>query len=140
MKTFDKQKAKEKWVPIIENTLLNRGVEYSKNLIGDISVYMEWSYLNKKDNEPEDFLLQKLRGIYDLIKSSNLRIKVIGEWYNPITGSIDIELENGEFIQKNNLASKLTGDIYLKIFPQEFLTFYKPNLIRDYKLNKILNG
>ena len=137
---FDIETSKKKWLPIIENTLLNRGVEYSKTLIGDIAVYMEWCYFNKKDNEPEDFLLQKLKEIYDLIKSTNLRIKVVGEWYNPITGSIDIELEGGEFIQKNKMTSKLTGDIYLKIFPHEFLTFYKPDVIRDWKLNTILNG
>ena len=87
-----------------------------------------------------NFLLQKLRDIYELIKSTNLRIKVVGEWYNPITGAIDIELEGGEFIQKNKMTSKLTGDIYLKIFTHEFLTFYKPDVIRDWKLNTILNG
>jgi hypothetical protein len=48
--------------------------------------------------------------------------------------------EGGEFIQKNKMTSKLTGDIYLKIFPHEFLTFYKPDVIRDWKLNTILNG
>ena len=140
MKTLDKQKAEKKWGPVIENTLLKKGVEYSETLIADISVYMEWSYLNKSDDDPEDFLVSKLKEIYDTIKYTNLRIKVIGEWYNPITGNIDIELENGDFIQKSKLTSKLTGDIYLKIFPQEFLTFYKPDIIRDYKLNKILNG
>ena len=137
---FDIEKSKKKWLPIIENTLLNRGVEYSQTLVGDIAVYMEWCSVNKKDNEPDDFLLQKLRDIYDLIKSTNLRIKVVGEWYNPITGAIDIELEGGEFIQKNKMTSKLTGDIYLKIFTHEFLTFYKPDVIRDWKLNTILNG
>jgi hypothetical protein len=137
---FDIETSKKKWLPIIENTLLNRGVEYSKTLIGDIAVYMEWCSVNKKDNDPDDFLLQKLRDIYDLIKSTNLRIKVVGEWYNPITGAIDIELEGGEFIQKNKMTSKLTGDIYLKIFTHEFLTFYKPDVIRDWKLNTILNG
>lgn len=65
MITFDKEKAEKKWNPIVENTLLNRGVEYSKTLI---------------------------------------------------------------------------GDIYLKIFTHEFLTFYKPDIIRDCKLNTILNG
>ena len=39
---FDIEKSKQKWLPVIENTLLNRGVEYSKTLIGDIAVYMEW--------------------------------------------------------------------------------------------------
>ena len=140
MITFDKEKAEKKWNPIVENTLLNRGVEYSKTLIGDIAVYMEWCSLNKKDSDPEDFLLQKLKEIYDLIKSTNLRIKIVGEWYNPITGSIDIELKGGQFIQKNKMTSKLTGDIYLKIFSHEFLTFYKPDIIRDCKLNTILNG
>lgn len=139
MITFDIEKSKQKWVPVIENTLLNRGVEYSKTLIGDIAVYMEWCSINRED-EPDDFLVQKLKDIYDLIKSSNLRIKTVGEWYNPITGAIDIELEGGEFIQKNKMTSKLTGDIYLKIFPHEFLTFYKPDVIRDWKLNTILNG
>ena len=100
MITFDIEKSKKKWIPVIENTLLNRGVEYSKTLIGDIAVYMEWCSLNKKDSDPDDFLVQKIKEIYDLIKSSNLRIKIVGEWYNPITGSIDIELEGGEFIQK----------------------------------------
>ena len=38
------------------------------------------------------------------------------------------------------MTSKLTGDIYLKIFPHDFLTFYKPDIIRDCKLNTILNG
>ena len=137
---FDFERAINKWKPVIENTLLNRGVEYSQTLIGDIAVYMEWSYLNKKYNETDDFLLQKLKDIYDLIKSTNLRIKIVGEWYNPITGYIDIELEGGEFIQKNKMTSKLTGDIYLKIFPHEFLTFHKPVIIRDWKLNTILNG
>ena len=75
-----------------------------------------------------------------MILKNLIRIKIVGEWYNPITGSIDIELEGGEFIQKNKMTSKLTGDIYLKIFPHEFLTFYKPNIIRDCKLNTILNG
>lgn len=139
MITFDIEKSKKKWEPVIENTLLNRGVEYSQTLIGDIAVYMEWCSINREDG-PDDFLFQKLRDIYDLIKSSNLRIKIVGEWYNSITGAIDIELEGGEFIQKNKMTSKLTGDIYLKIFPHEFLTFYKPDVIRDWKLNTILNG
>lgn len=139
MITFDIEKSKKKWEPVIENTLLNRGVEYSQTLIGDIAVYMEWCSINREDG-PDDFLYQKLRDICDLIKSTNLRIKIVGEWYNPITGSIDIELEGGEFIQKNKMTSKLTGDIYLKIFPHEFLTFYKPDVIRDWKLNTILNG
>jgi hypothetical protein len=139
MITFDIEKSKKKWEPVIENTLLNRDVEYSQTLIGDIAVYMEWCSINREDG-PDDFLYQKLRDICDLIKSSNLRIKIVGEWYNPITGAIDIELEGGEFIQKNKMTSKLTGDIYLKIFPHEFLTFYKPDIIRDWKLNTILNG
>jgi hypothetical protein len=139
MITFDIEKSKKKWEPVIENTLLNRDVEYSQTLIGDIAVYMEWCSINREDG-PDDFLYQKLRDICDLIKSSNLRIKIVGEWYNPITGAIDIELEGGEFIQKNKMTSKLTGDIYLKIFPHEFLTFYKPDIIRDCKLNTILNG
>ena len=48
--------------------------------------------------------------------------------------------EGGEFIQKNKMTSKLTDDIYLKIFPHEFLTFYKQDVIIDCKLNTILNG
>ena len=62
---FDFERAINKWKPVIENTLLNRGVEYSQTLI---------------------------------------------------------------------------GDIYLKIFPHGFLTFYKLVIIRDWKLNTILNG
>lgn len=131
---IDIQAAKSKWTPVVENTLRKRSLNFDAELVGDIAVYMEWC---GRKHENLGSLADYLKEVYEKIKNTDLRVKIVGEYYNQITGQIDILLEDGRYLQKGS-SPMLTIDTYMIIFPEEFLQFYKPEEYRNWKIDQVL--
>jgi hypothetical protein len=69
-----------------------------------------------------------------------MRVEVVGRFFNKATGRVELKLANGEYILENYDNYKVSDDVLLEIFEHDFLFEWKPDLIRDYKLDKILNN
>ena len=155
---FDFDKAIEKWSPVIENTITKHKYTYCKDLIEAISIFCEWFCRNTEPNTNtyantgvpltngtpvggyENPLPGKLKEIYEKLKSINFKIEIIGEYLNMVTGQVEYKLSDGSYILRDLKNFKIPFDIYLQIFDLDFLTFWKPDIIRDWKLNTILDG
>ena len=151
---FDFDKAIEKWSPIIENTIYKHKYEYCRDLIESISIFCEWFSRNEDQKinqyntgatlgpggDYENPLPGKLKDIYEKLKSLDFKVEIVGEYLNMATGQIEYKLADGRYIPKDFKNFKPGDDIYLRVFDHDFLTFWKPDLIRDWKLNDILNG
>jgi hypothetical protein len=85
-------------------------------------------------------LLNKIREIYEKLKSVDFKIEIIGEYLNMATGEVEYKLSDGSFILKSLKNFKPSDEVYLKVFDHDFITFWRPDIIRDWKLNTILNG
>ena len=68
------------------------------------------------------------------------KIEIIGEYLNMATGEVEYKLSDGSFILKSLKNFKPSDEVYLKVFDHDFITFWRPDIIRDWKLNTILNG
>lgn len=162
---FDFERAISKWSPVIENTILKHKYTYCDDLIEAISIFCEWFSRNEDQKinqynqyastcttlgqgvplgmgsgDYENPLPSKLKDIYEKLKSVDLRIEIIGEHLNMATGEVEYKLADGSFILKSLKNFKPSDDVYLKIFDHDFITFWRPDIIRDCKLNTILNG
>ena len=163
---FDFDKAISKWSPVIENTIMKHKYTYCRDLIEAISIFCEWFSRNedRKINQYNQYastcttlgqrvpldmmgsgdyenpLPSKLKDIYEKLKSIDLRVEIVGEYLNMATGQVEYKLADGRYIPKDFKNFKPSEDIYLQVFDHDFLTFWKPDLIRDWKLNNILNG
>jgi hypothetical protein len=85
-------------------------------------------------------LPNKIKEIYEKLKSVDLKIEIIGEHLNMATGEVEYKLDDGSFILKSLKNFKPSDEVYLKVFDHDFITFWRPDIIRDWKLNTILNG
>jgi hypothetical protein len=138
---FDFERAISKWSPVIENTILKHKYTYCDDLIEVISIFCEWySISSQMSGFDQNELPNKIKEIYEKLKSVDLRIEIIGEHLNMATGQVEYKLADGSFILKSLKNFKPSDDVYLKIFDHDFITFWRPDIIRDCKLNTILNG
>jgi hypothetical protein len=155
---FDFDKAISKWSPVIENTVYKHKYTYCRDLIEAISIFCEWFSRNgdQKINQYantgatslgitpggdyENPLPGKIKEIYEKLKSLDFRVEIVGEYFNMATGQFEYKLADGRYIPKDFKNFKPSDDIYLQIFDNDFITFWKPDLIRDCKLDKILNN
>lgn len=122
-----------KWGPVVEGSLEKIGTSYCKNLVTDISCYMEW---RARQNDGE--LPEHLRQVYENVKNADKRSKIVGEFYNHVTGKIDLLLENGTYVPKENQNPTLELEELMHIFPEEFLAVYRHAEYREWKLDQIL--
>lgn len=129
----------KKWFPIIENTYEKHKYNISKSLMEELCMYMEWcSTKANLGNIPQVDLPLKLKDVYEKLKNLDMRVEVIGRFFNKATGRVELKLATGEYILENYDNYQVGDDILLEIFDHEFLFEWKPDLIRDYKLDILL--
>ena len=159
---FDFNKAISKWSPVIENTIMKHKYTYCKDLIDSICIFCEWFSRDQEQSniqyantgatlgqipigvpgsgDYENPLPGKIKEIYERLKSIDFRVEIVGEYLNMATGQVEYKLADGSYVLKDLKNFKVSDDIYLKVFDHDFITFWKPDIIRDWKLNNILNG
>jgi hypothetical protein len=138
---FDFERAISKWSPVIENNIMKHNYTYCGDLIEAMSIFCEWFSIKENQNtQYENPLPGKLKDIYEKLKSVDFKIEIIGEYLNMATGEVEYKLADGSFILKSLKNFKPSDEVYLKVFDQDFITFWRPDIIRDCKLNTILNG
>jgi hypothetical protein len=162
MRTFDFDKAISKWSPVIENTIMKHKYTYCRDLIEAISIFCEWFSRNEDQKinqyantgatlgqiplgitpggDYENPLPGKLKDIYEKLKYVDFKIEIIGEYLNMVTGQIEYKLSDGSYVLKDLKNFKPSDEVYLKVFDHDFITFWRPDIIRDCKLDKILNN
>lgn len=161
---FDFDKAIEKWSPVIENTIMKHKYTYCRDLIESICIFCEWFSRNQEQNntyantgvtlgqipipngtpgggnEYENKLPGKIKEIYEKLKSLDIKVEIVGEYLNMATGQVEYKLADGSYVLKDLKNFKPSDEVYLKVFDHDFITFWRPDIIRDWKLNTILDG
>jgi len=141
MITFDFERAINKWKAVIENTIRKHKYTYCDDLTEAICIFCEWYSISlQMSGFDQTELLNKIKEIYEKLKSVDLKIEIIGEHLNMATGEVEYKLADGSFILKSLKNFKPSDEVYLKVFDHDFITFWRPDIIRDWKLNTILNG
>ena len=139
--TLDRGRTIQKWLPVIETTYEKHKYNISKSLMEELCMYMEWCSTKANiDNISQVELPLKLKVVYDKLKGLDMRVEVVGRFFNKATGRVELKLANGEYILENYDNYKVSDDVLLEIFDHDFLFQWKPDLIRDYKLDKILDN
>ena len=139
--TLDRGRTIQKWLPVIENTYEKHKYNISKSLMEELCMYMDWCSTKANiDNISQVDLPLKLKVVYDKLKDLDMRVEVVGRFFNKATGRVELKLANGEYILENFDNYKVSDDVLLEIFDHDFLFQWKPDLIRDYKLDKILDN
>ena len=139
--TLDRGRTIQKWLPVIENTYEKHKYNISKSLMEELCMYMDWCSTKANiDNISQVDLPLKLKVVYDKLKELDMRVEVVGRFFNKATGRVELKLANGEYILENFDNYKVSDDVLLEIFDHDFLFQWKPDLIRDYKLDKILDN
>lgn len=138
---LDRGRTIQKWLPVIETTYEKHKYNISKSLMEELCMYMEWcSTKANMNNISQVDLPLKLKVVYDKLKGLDMRVEVVGRFFNKATGKVELKLANGEYILENYDNYKVSDDVLLEIFDHDFLFEWKPDLIRDYKLDKILDN
>lgn len=139
--TLDRGRTIQKWLPVIETTYEKHKYNISKSLMEELCMYMEWCSTKANiDNISQVDLPLKLKSVYDKLKELDMRVEVVGRFFNKATGRVELKLATGEYILENYDNYKVSDDVLLEIFEHDFLFEWKPDLIRDYKLDKILDN
>jgi hypothetical protein len=139
--TLDRGRTIQKWLPVIETTYEKHKYNISKSLMEELCMYTEWCSTKANiDNISQVDLPLKLKVVYDKLKELDMRVEVVGRFFNKATGRVELKLANGEYILENYDNYKVSDDVLLEIFDHDFLFQWKPDLIRDYKLDKILDN
>lgn len=146
----NRQRILDKWSPVLKNAFkfIN-----NKEILDIMSLYSEWIHL-KLDNDPtlkfdekytklkkesqnlENQLAAMLKTAVNKFVELSPRKKVITNWFNPILNQLEYELEDGSII--NFSEPIFDKDIYVKIFPIDFLSNIYPDIVRDSNINSIL--
>ena len=138
-KTLNRELTIKKWFPVIEHTYEKHKYNISKSLMEEICMYMEWCSIKANlNNIPQVDLPLKLKDVYEKLKNLDMRVEVVGRFFNKATGRVELKLATGEYILENYDNYKVSDDILLEIFEHDFLFEWKPDLIRDYKLDILL--
>ena len=138
---FDFERAINKWKAVIENTIRKHKYTYCDDLTEAICIFCEWYSISlQMSSFDQTELPNKIKEIYDRLKLVDFKLEIIGEHLNMATGQVEYKLSDGSFILKSLENFKPSDDVYLKVFDHDFITFWRPDIIRDWKLNTILNG
>lgn len=127
---MDKSKIIQKWSPVMENMGL-----INKHLIDIMCLFCE-DYSIK--NHTSDELPKRVKMILEKIEKIKKSV-VKNTLYNPITGEIEYELENGFIItEKNKFKREPTIDELVDLFGIDFIRELDKQEFRENRLNKIL--
>jgi len=125
-----KSKIFSKWFPVLEQL----GI-VNKHLLEIMSLFCEDYCVNNPNSEdlPEkiNLLLVKLQNV----EKSEIKRTL----YNPISGEVEYELENGFIItEKNKFKREPTAEELVDLFGVDFIRELDTQKWREYSLNKIL--
>jgi len=128
MKT--KSKTINKWRPIMEN------LGIVNNHLSDILILFCEDYL--VNNPDSDDLPERINTL--LLKIQNAeKSEIKRTLYNPITGEIEYELQNGFIItEKNKFKREPTTEELVDLFGVDFIRELDKQKWREHSLNKIL--
>lgn len=121
----------QKWRPVIENS-----TNIKNTYIVDIMcLFCEDYYINNPENTD---LPEKIANIVILLKESEKR-EVKRTLYNPLSGEIEYELDNGFTITEwNRFKKEPTTDELIYLFGIDFVRELDKQKFRENRLNKIL--
>jgi hypothetical protein len=106
-----------------------------------INMYNPYAPIQKDDTLQNNIkkMLSELNAY--LSKKETPRVKVVGKVYNYITGFMEYELSDGNFVKI--MDNKVEGPIkkfdIAEFFPDEFLSIVSPSYVRDKKIGQILD-
>lgn len=125
------QNYEKKWRSIVEGIF--RDIK-NPVLIRLICYYSEWFSSDCKDGE----LAKKFVEIREKLLSWE-KFEVVGTFYNPLTGVLEYQLANGNYVPTNTMFEyKLSDEELLKLFEIEFLSLVDKVWMREYLLNNLL--
>ena len=120
----------DKWIPITQGL----GI-VNKNLAEIISFFCEDYCVSNPD---KDDLPEKINHLLTKLKKSK-KSEIKRTLYNPISGEIEYELENGFIItEKNKFKREPTTEELVDLFGVDFIRELDKQKWREHSLNKIL--
>ena len=80
---FDFERAINKWKAVIENTIRKHKYTYCDDLTEAICIFCEWYSISlQMSSFDQTELPNKIKEIYEKLKSVDLKIEIIGEPFN----------------------------------------------------------
>jgi hypothetical protein len=111
----------KKWRPVIENkfNLLKNDI-----VINLLCLYCEWfcsDEVGEMSSKGSHDLANKLFEIDDKINSFN-RIEIVGQYFNPASGIVEVMLVNGDFIPNKGCCKyEISEKDRIELFGKEFM-------------------
>lgn len=129
---MNKDKILKKWTPVFESIGIVDG-ELRKILC----LFSE-DYCNRNPNKEDlQYIIEDILKTLDKTK----KIEITKTVYNPITGRIEYELENGLIVdEKNKFKTELSTKDIVSLFGVDFAREIDKQGFREERINEILNG
>lgn len=128
----NKDKIFKKWMPIFKSI----GIQ-NQTLLEMFCLYSDQYSINNPNGLD---LPEKINDLIWKLKSVN-KLKVVSTLYNPLSGKLEYELENGLIIDENNKFKKeLSQEDLISVFGIDFIREINKTDFREKRLKDILNG
>lgn len=120
----------KKWEFIIEDMFNIK----NRTLFEHICNFCEWRSINNDNKLPE-----KLSEIKENINNyDEIRIEVVGRYFNKLTGILEYKLTDGTYINGNLPIYEISDRDIMSILGNEYFKYYNLSSYRDMILNKIV--
>lgn len=125
-----------KWESIIESMFNIK----NRTLLEHICNFCEWrSILGDTAHGTSASLPEKLLEIKENINNyEEIRIEVVGRYFNKLTGILEYKLTDGTYINGNLPIYEISDKDIMSILGNEYLKYYNLSSYRDMILNKIV--
>lgn len=128
----NKDKIFKKWMPIFQSI----GIQ-NQTLLEMFCLYGEQYSINNPNGLD---LPEKINDLIWKLKSVN-KLKVVCSRYNPLTGKLEHELENGLIVDEDNKFEKeLSQEELVSVFGVDFIREINKPEFRENRLNSIIDG
>lgn len=128
----NKDKIIKKWMPIFKSI----GIQ-NQTLLEMFCLYGEQYAIS---NPGASDLPEKINDLISKLKSAN-KLKVVCSRYNPLTGKLEHELENGLIVDEDNKFEKeLSQEELVGVFGVDFIREINKPEFRENRLNSIIDG
>ena len=128
----NKDKIIKKWGSVVNNI----GIQNQK-LVEIFCLYAENHVIKYPYSED---LPEKINNLIWKLKSTE-KLEVVCTRYNPLTGKLEYELENGIIVDEDNKFNKeLSQEELVSIFGVDFIREVNKEEFREKRLNNIING
>ena len=135
----NKDKIFKKWMPIFKKWMpifKNAGISNEK-LLELFCIYAE-NYANQNQSKVD--LPEKISDLIWKLKSAK-KLQVICTRYNPLSGKLEYELENGLVVDEDNKFNKeLDQEELVSVFGVDFIREINKEEFREKRLNSIIDG